>query len=121
MTPSFNASLDASAYLTATLTAIVNGHKQSRFLASVGTGVLTSALASDFAGPKARVVCPTIISCGVYPPSHRAALNDQSVTVTTCGRICYKRKKINLSLVFAGQAVGIKQVEDHIWLASFMD
>ena len=31
------------------------------------------------------------------------------------------RKKINLSLVFAGQAVGIKQVEDHIWLTSFMD
>lgn len=29
-------------------------------------------------------------------------------------------KKINLSLVFAGQTVGIKQVEDHIWLASFM-
>jgi putative transposase len=36
--------------------------------------------------------------------------HDQTVTVTTCGRICYKRKKINLSLVFAGQAVGIKQV-----------
>ena len=32
-----------------------------------------------------------------------------------------RTKKINLSLVFAGQAVGIKQVEDHIWLASFMD
>lgn len=47
--------------------------------------------------------------------------HDQTVTVTTCGRICYKRKKINLSLVFAGQAVGIKQIEDHIWLASFMD
>ena len=39
----------------------------------------------------------------------------------TCGRTCYKRKKINLSLVFAGQAVGIKQDEDHIWLASVMD
>ncbi|ARO22451.1 hypothetical protein TAL182_CH00632 [Rhizobium sp. TAL182] len=34
------------------------------------------------------------------------------------GRICYKRKKINLSRVFAGQAVGIKQVEDHIWPTS---
>jgi len=30
VTPSINASLDASAYLSATLTAIVNGHKQSR-------------------------------------------------------------------------------------------
>lgn len=35
------------------------------------------------------------------------------MTVTTCGRICYKRKKINLSQVFAGQTVGIQQVEDH--------
>ncbi|MDF0700157.1 hypothetical protein PYR71_27440 [Rhizobium sp. MC63] len=43
------------------------------------------------------------------------------VPPTTCGRICYKRKKINLSLVFAGRADGIKQLEDHIWLASFMD
>lgn len=48
-------------------------------------------------------------------------VHDQTVTVTTCGRICYKRKKINLSRVFAGQAVGIKQVEDRIWLVSFMD
>jgi putative transposase len=47
--------------------------------------------------------------------------HDKAVTVTTCGRICYNRKKINLSLVFAGQTVGIKQIEDHIWLASFMD
>jgi putative transposase len=47
--------------------------------------------------------------------------HDKAVIVTTCGRICYNRKKINLSIVFAGQTVGIKQVEDHIWLASFMD
>ncbi|MER8951335.1 hypothetical protein NKH98_01130 [Mesorhizobium sp. M0833] len=30
-------------------------------------------------------------------------------------------KKINLSQVFAGQTVGIKQGEDHIWLVSFVD
>jgi putative transposase len=47
--------------------------------------------------------------------------HDKAVTVTTCGRICYNRKKINLSQVFAGQTVGIKQVDDRIWLASFMD
>ena len=29
------------------------------------------------------------------------------VTVTTCGRICFNRQKINLSVVFAGQSVGI--------------
>jgi putative transposase len=38
--------------------------------------------------------------------------HDKAVTVTTCGRICYNRKKINLSQVFAGQTVGVKQVDD---------
>ncbi len=46
--------------------------------------------------------------------------HDKAVTVTTCGRICFNRQKVNLSQVFAGQTVGIKQVEDHLWLASFM-
>jgi hypothetical protein len=32
-----------------------------------------------------------------------------------------KEKKINFSTVFAGQAVGIKEVHDDIWLVSFMD
>ena len=31
------------------------------------------------------------------------------------------RKKINFSTVFAGQAVGIKEVHNDIWLASCMD
>src|ERR1700732_1698672 len=30
-------------------------------------------------------------------------------------------KKINFSTVFAGQAVGIKEVQDDIWLVSCMD
>jgi putative transposase len=46
--------------------------------------------------------------------------HDRSAIVTSCGRICYNRQKINLSTVFAGQKVGIKQVEDKIWLVSFM-
>jgi len=46
--------------------------------------------------------------------------HDKTVTVTTCGRICYKQRKINLSTVFAGQSVGIKQTDDRIWLVSFM-
>ena len=36
------------------------------------------------------------------------------------GRICFNRQKINLSQVFAGQTVGIKQTDDRIWLVSFM-
>ena len=47
--------------------------------------------------------------------------HDKSVTVTTCGRICFNRQKINLSTVFAGQKVGIKQVSEEIWLVTFMD
>jgi putative transposase len=48
-------------------------------------------------------------------PSH-----DWTSTVTRCGRICFKKRKINLSVVFAGQNVGVKQVTDHIWLVTFM-
>jgi len=46
--------------------------------------------------------------------------HDKTVTVTTCGRICVKRKKVNLSTVFAGQKLGITQVDDKLWLATFM-
>jgi putative transposase len=42
-------------------------------------------------------------------------------TVTHCGRICYKSRKINLSQVCAGQDVGVRQVSDRVWLVTFMD
>jgi putative transposase len=41
-------------------------------------------------------------------------LHDKTVTVTTCGRICFNRQRINLSVIFAGQRVGIKQVSEHL-------
>ncbi len=47
--------------------------------------------------------------------------HDRTVVVTTCGRICLHNKKINVSLVFTGQTLGIKEVEDNTWLVSFMD
>jgi putative transposase len=47
--------------------------------------------------------------------------HDWTAVVTHCGRICYQRRKINLSQVFAGQTVGVKQTDDHVWLVSFMD
>ena len=46
--------------------------------------------------------------------------HDRTITVTQCGRICFGRRKIHLSTVFAGQNVGIKEVSDKIWLVSFM-
>jgi len=47
-------------------------------------------------------------------------LHDRDVLVTACGRICMHRKRINISTVFAGQRLGIKEVDDGIWLVSFM-
>ena len=44
--------------------------------------------------------------------------HDRTIVVTHCGRICLGKKKINFSMVFAGQAVGIKEVQDEIWLVS---
>jgi transposase InsO family protein len=66
----------------------------------------------------------------VYTPSPRVyrppeepqyPFHDRTVRVTRCGRICIGHRKVNLSTVFAGQLVGIREVEDKIWLVSFMD
>ena len=46
--------------------------------------------------------------------------HDRDILVTACGRICLHRKKINISIVLAGQRLGIKEIDDGIWLASFM-
>lgn len=47
-------------------------------------------------------------------------LHDKDVLVTACGRICMHRKKINISYVLAGQRLGIKEVDEGIWIVSFM-
>jgi putative transposase len=47
--------------------------------------------------------------------------HDRAVRVTRCGRICLGRRKINLSSAFAGQTVGIREVDDQIWLVSFLE
>ena len=49
-----------------------------------------------------------------YPLHHKV------ITVTSCGRICYRGHKISFSNVFAGQDVGIRQVDEKTWLVSFM-
>lgn len=65
----------------------------------------------------------------VYTPSHKPyngigelnyPFHDREVLVTACGRLCLHRKKINISTVLAGQKLGIKEVDDGIWLVSFM-
>ncbi len=62
-------------------------------------------------------------SVRVYQPSPEPdyPFHDRTIRVTSCGRICLGRRKINLSQVFAGQIIGIKEVEDKIWLVSFLN
>ena len=66
----------------------------------------------------------------VYTPSPRAyqppgepeyPFHDRTKLVTRCGRICLGRRKINLSSVFAGQLVGIREVDQGIWQVSFLE
>src|SRR5712672_1427808 len=47
-------------------------------------------------------------------------LHDRDALVTACGRICMHRKRVNISTVLAGQRLGIKEVDDGIWIVSFM-
>jgi putative transposase len=65
----------------------------------------------------------------IYTPSSRQyqgldeldyPFHDWTAAITTCGRICYRTRKINVSQVFAGQKAGVTQVDDHIWLVTFM-
>jgi transposase InsO family protein len=53
-------------------------------------------------------------------PDVEYPFHDRDILVTACGRICMHRKKINVSTVLAGQRLGIKEVDDGIWLTSFM-
>ena len=46
--------------------------------------------------------------------------HDRDILVTACGRICLHRKRVNISTVLAGQRLGIKEVDDGIWIVSFM-
>jgi transposase InsO family protein len=66
----------------------------------------------------------------VYEPSTRPysgigelryPFHDRTILVTTCGRICLHRKKINVSHVLSGQTLGLKEVDENTWLVSFMD
>lgn len=74
---------------------------------------LGGAYPGDLYTPSVRVYEP--------PPDPEYPYHDRTVRVTRCGRICVGKRKINLSTVFAGQLVGIREVEEQIWLVSFLD
>lgn len=66
----------------------------------------------------------------IYVPSTRKfekpeplfyPFHDKTITVSQCGRICDRGLKVSLSKAFAGVEVGIKEMEDGIWVVSFLD
>jgi putative transposase len=54
--------------------------------------------------------------------NYRVPVHLQTVHVefTHCGRICICHRKVNLSQVFAGQNVGIKEISEKIWHVTLM-
>lgn len=68
----------------------------------------------------AEVYLPSLRQYHGIPEPHYP-FHDRTVVITSCGRLCLYRKKINLSKSLAGQAVGVKEVDQAIWLVSFMD
>ncbi|MET0035788.1 MAG: integrase core domain-containing protein [Candidatus Thiodiazotropha lotti] len=73
---------------------------------------LGGAYPAEIYTPSAREYAP--------PPDPQYPFYDRTVRVTRCGWICFGKRKINLSTVLAGQCVGIREIDDQIWLVSFM-
>jgi putative transposase len=74
---------------------------------------LGGAYPGELYTPSARVYEPPALPD--YP------FHDRAIRVTSCGHIRIGRRKINLSIVCAGQTVGVTEVEDQIWMVSFLD
>ena len=62
----------------------------------------------------------TSARCYAGLPELTYPFHDREVLVTACGRLCLHRKRVNIPIVLAGQKLGIKEVDDGIWLVSFM-
>jgi len=84
---------------------------------------------SEFNGERPHDALAMKTPAEVYRPSARPysglpeidyPFHDRDLLVTCCGRVCMHRKKINISTALAGQRLGIKEVDDAIWLISFM-
>ena len=87
------------------------------------------AFVSEFNAERPHEALAMKVPADIYKPAARRyiglpevhyPLHDKDILVTTCGRICMHRKKINISTVMAGQRLGIKEVDDGIWLVTFM-
>jgi transposase InsO family protein len=72
-----------------------------------------------------RMKCPAELylaspRCYDGLPELTYPFHDRDVLVTACGRLFFHRKRVNISTVLAGQRLGIKEVDEGIWLLSFM-
>ncbi len=74
---------------------------------------LGGAYPGDIYTPSARVY--------ERPPDPDYPFHDRIIRVTRCGRICFDSRKINLSNVFSGQLVGVREVDDQVWQVSFLE
>ena len=74
---------------------------------------LGGAYPGDIYTPSARVYQP--------PTEPEYPYHDRTIRVTRCGRLCMGQRKINFSVVFAGQLVGIREVADQVWQVSFLE
>ena len=87
------------------------------------------AFIEEFNGERPHEALAMKCPAELYTPSPRPYIgipdphypfHDRTVVVTNCGRLCFYNKKINLSVSLAGQAVGVKEIDNGIWLVSFM-
>lgn len=87
------------------------------------------AFVSEFNAERPHEALDMKVPADVYKPAIKPyrglpdvdyPFHDRDIVVTECGRICMHRKKINISSVMAGQRLGVKEVDDGIWLVTFM-
>lgn len=74
---------------------------------------LGGAYSGDVYTPSSRLYEP--------PQEPQYPFHERTVRVTRYGRICIGKRKISLSKVFARQILGLREVDDNIWLVSFLD
>jgi len=82
---------------------------------------LLELLFGERKNPPAPMACSASAPAYRPPDESKFPLHDRTIRVTQYARICIGKRKINLSTVFAGPRVGIREVADEIWLVSFMD
>ena len=68
------------------------------------------APASRARDENARRGVPRVLAALSRPARDDYPFHDWTAVVPSCGRICFKKRKVNLNQVFAGQAGGVKQV-----------